>query len=323
MNKKPEIASTQDNSRLWLLTALTMLAFAANSLLCREALVSGSIDAASFTLVRMVSGALVLMMLAFLQSRTAPVPEPKPDPKQEPRPVRLTGNWRSALALLGYAAAFSFAYHSLTAATGALLLFGAVQATMIGYGLWSGERPNRLQLFGMLLALLGLGWFLLPGVAAPDSVGALLMLLAGVCWGVYSLLGRGAASPLSATAGNFVRSVPLALLLYGVIAAVGIDSHGEIAGQGGGGEIFSVSAIGVLYGIGSGAIASGLGYALWYAVLPRIEATTAATVQLSVPIIAAFGGLLLLGEPLSLRLILCSTAVLGGIALAVLNRPGK
>lgn len=331
MNKKPKIASTRDNGRLWLLTALTMLAFAANSLLCREALVSGSIDAASFTLVRMVSGALVLMMLAFMQSRTARAPESiqdsnskqASDPKQVPKRARLAGNWRSALALLGYAAAFSFAYLSLTAATGALLLFGAVQATMIGYGLWAGERPNRLQLFGMLLALLGLGWFLLPGVAAPDSVGALLMLLAGVCWGVYSLLGRGAASPLYATAGNFVRSVPLALLLYGVIAAVGMASQGEIVGQGEGSEIFSVSAIGVLYGIGSGAIASGLGYALWYAVLPRLEATTAATVQLSVPIIAAFGGLLLLDEPLSLRLTLCSTAVLGGIALVVLNRPGK
>ncbi|MCH4293140.1 DMT family transporter [Shewanella sp. 3B26] len=319
MNKKPQIASTQDNGRLWLLTALTMLAFAANSLLCREALVSGSIDAASFTLVRMVSGALVLMMLAFMQSGTAPAPESKRQSKQ----ARLAGNWRSALALLGYAAAFSFAYLSLTAATGALLLFGAVQATMIGYGLWAGERPNRLQLFGMLLALLGLGWFLLPGVAAPDSVGALLMLLAGVCWGVYSLLGRGAASPLSATAGNFVRSVPLALLLYGVIAAAEMASQGEIAGQGEEAAIFSVSAIGVLYGIGSGAIASGLGYALWYAVLPRLEATTAATVQLSVPIIAAFGGLLLLGEPLSLRLVLCSIAVLGGIALVVLNRSGK
>ena len=337
MNKKPQIASTQDNGRLWLLTALTMLAFAANSLLCREALVSGSIDAASFTLVRMVSGALVLVMLAFMQSGTDPAPgsiqdsnskqasDPKQasNPKHVPKRATLAGNWRSALALLGYAAAFSFAYLSLTAATGALLLFGAVQATMIGYGLWAGERPNQLQLFGMLLALLGLGWFLLPGVAAPDSVGALLMLLAGVCWGVYSLLGRGAASPLFATAGNFVRSVPLALLLYGVIAAAGMASQGEIVGQGEGSEIFSVSAIGVLYGIGSGAIASGLGYALWYAVLPRLEATTAATVQLSVPIIAAFGGLLLLGEPLSLRLVLCSTAVLGGIALVVLNRSVK
>ncbi|MGI2259242.1 DMT family transporter [Shewanella sp. GXUN23E] len=311
MIKQPHTASTSADTRLFLLTSLTMLAFAANSLLCREALVSGSIDAASFTLVRMVSGAVVLISLAFMQS---------PRKSIELKPKALAGNWSAAVALLGYAAAFSFAYHSLTAATGALLLFGAVQATMIGYGLWKGERPSRLQQLGMLLALLGLGWFLLPGVEAPDTFGAVLMLLAGVCWGLYSLRGRGAASPLAATTGNFVRSVPLALLMYGVIAAAdmaGIADHGQEQ------AVFTVSGLGVLYGIGSGAIASGLGYALWYAVLPRLEATTAATVQLSVPIIAAFGGLLFLDEPLSLRLTLCSIAVLGGIALVVLNRPGK
>ncbi|QYK06035.1 DMT family transporter [Shewanella zhangzhouensis] len=293
MINTPKNQSQRWNSRLWFLTALTMLAFAANSLLCREALASGSIDAASFTLVRMVSGAVVLAMLALAQGKGQ----------------ALAGNWRSATALLGYAAAFSFAYHSLSTATGALVLFGAVQGSMIGYGFWAGERLGPLQVFGVVLAMVGLGWFLLPGVASPDPFGAALMLLAGCCWGAYSLLGRGVASPLAATAGNFVRAVPLALVLYGLLALSGLA---EVTGQG-----INLSGMGVVYGIASGALASGLGYALWYSVLPRLEATTAATVQLSVPIIASFGGWLLLGEAMSLRLIVSAFAVLGGIALVV------
>lgn len=296
MTNTPKTMSQHWNVRLWCLTALTMSAFAANSLLCREALASGSIDAASFTLVRMVSGAVVLATLVLWQSGNKPLP----------------GNWRSALALLGYAAAFSFAYQSLSAATGALLLFGAVQGSMIAYGFWAGERLRPLQVFGVVLAMVGLGWFLLPGVAAPDPLGAVLMLLAGCCWGVYSLLGRGVASPLAATAGNFVRAVPLALLLYVLLVLSGMAGGVEPG--------FTLSGIGVLYGMTSGALASGLGYALWYWVLPKLEATTAATVQLSVPIIAAFGGWLLLGEAMSLRLVISACAVLGGIAMVVMLR---
>lgn len=293
MNNTQQNLPHRWNSRLWFLTALTMLAFAANSLLCREALASGSIDAASFTLVRMVSGAVVLAVLALMQVKGQ----------------ALAGNWRSATALFGYAVAFSFAYHSLSTATGALVLFGAVQGSMIGFGFWSGERLGPLQMFGVVLAMVGLGWFLLPGVTSPDPFGAALMLLAGACWGAYSLLGRGVASPLAATAGNFVRTVPLALVLYGLFALTGLSDG---AGQG-----INLSGMGVVYGLASGALASGLGYALWYSVLPQLEATTAATVQLSVPIIAAFGGWLLLGEAMSLRLIVSAFAVLGGIALVV------
>lgn len=271
-------------TRLILVTAATMLAFAANSLLCRQALASASIGAASFTLVRIASGALVLGLLAGGQFRKS----------------GLGGRWSSAAALFGYAAAFSFAYNSLSAGTGALLLFGAVQITMIVYGLRSGERINGKQLLGALMAAGGLIWLVLPGVHAPPVVGAVLMLAAGFSWGVYSLLGRGAKQPTVATAGNFIRAVPMAVAVYLWFA------HSE-----------EVSSMGFVYAAVSGAIASGMGYALWYSVLPSLAATTAATVQLSVPVIAAFGGFLLLSEPISLRLLVASAAVLGGIAIFV------
>ena len=270
--------------RLLLLTTLAMVAFAANSLLCREALASGQIGAASFTLARVVSGALVLATLVLARRGWS----------------RPGGSWLSAAALFGYAAAFSLAYVSLSAATGALLLFAAVQATMIVYGLWAGERLNARQSLGVLVAAGGLVWLMLPGVSSPPLGGALLMLGAGVCWGVYSLLGRGAKAPMVATAGNFLRAVPFALVLFLLI-----------------GRSEASSLHGLLYAVASGALASGLGYALWYAVLPALPATTAATVQLSVPVIAALGGVLLLGETISLRLGLATIAVLGGIALFI------
>ena len=273
--------------RLLLLTTLAMLAFAANSLLCREALASGHIGPASFTLVRVVSGAVVLALLVFGRSGR----------------FRPGGSWLSAAALFGYAAAFSLAYVSLNAATGALLLFAAVQATMIVYGLWSGELLRLRQVVGVLLAAGGLVWLMLPGVSSPPLIGALLMAGAGVCWGVYSLLGRGARAPLVETTGNFLRAVPFALLLFLLI-----------------GRSEAVSVHGLVYAMASGAVASGLGYALWYAALPALSATTAATVQLSVPVIAALGGVLLLGESISLRLGLASIAVLGGIALFIARR---
>jgi drug/metabolite transporter (DMT)-like permease len=210
------------------------------------------------------------------------------------------GNWISALALFVYAAGFSFAYTSLSAGTGALLLFGAVQATMILWGLHKGERLNTIQIVGFVVAVTGLVALVLPGISAPPLIGSILMLGAGVAWGIYSLRGKSEQNPVSATMGNFVRAVPFA-------AALGI--------------IFFVRAhldpLGVSYAMISGAITSGLGYVIWYSALTGLKAVTAATVQLSVPVLAATGGILLLEEPITLRYVLASVAVLGGIALVV------
>ncbi|MBE0627240.1 MAG: DMT family transporter [Burkholderiales bacterium] len=274
-------------ARVLALTSLAMIAFAGNSLLCRLALKHAHIDAASFTTIRLVSGALTLWMIARLGRRAHGG----------------GGNWPSALALFVYAAGFSFAYVSLPAASGALLLFGAVQATMISHGIWKGERLLRAQLAGLLLAFGGLVGLLLPGLSAPPLVGSILMLGAGVAWGVYSLRGRGAGDPTRVTAGNFLRAVPISIALSALM----------FSGA-------SVDYAGFWYAVMSGAIASGIGYAIWYTALPALKATSAATVQLSVPVIAAVGGIVLLGEPISLRLVLASAAILGGIALVILER---
>jgi len=273
--------------RIFALTALAMLAFAGNSLLCRMALKHTGIDAASFTTVRLLAGALMLALV--VRCRRGPAVG--------------GGNWLSALALFAYAAGFSFAYVSLSAATGALLLFGAVQATMIAYGVWRGERLLRWQLVGFVLALGGLVGLMLPGLAAPPLPSALLMLGAGVAWGVYSLRGKGAGDPTRVTAGNFLRAVPMAVALS---LLMGRHVAQEWAGIG--------------YAVVSGALASGLGYAIWYQALPGLKATQAATVQLSVPVIAALGGMAFLGEPLSWRMVLASVAILGGIALVILEK---
>lgn len=278
-------------SRVLLLTVVAMLAFAANSLLCRIALRETGIDAASFTTLRIASGALVLWLI--VRARRGDIGR--------------QGSWGSAAALFVYAAAFSYAYLSLPAAVGALLLFGAVQATMIGYGLVRGERFSGRQTVGLVLAAGGLLGLLLPGVSAPPLQGAVLMIVAGVAWGLYSLRGRRGGDPTASTAGNFVRALPFALVL-----SLSMLPHASLA------------ADGVLYALASGALASGLGYAIWYAALPGLRATQAATVQLSVPVIAAFGGALFLGEAITVRLVLASVAVLGGIALVIgLRRSGS
>ena len=270
-----------------MLTVLAMLAFAGNSLLCRFALKETAIDAASFTSLRLLSGAVTLWLIVYLRGGG-----------------RVTaGSWTSALALFAYAAAFSFAYISLPAAAGALLLFGAVQATMIGYGLWSGEHMSPRQWVGLVMALLGLVGLLSPGLSAPPLSGALLMLGAGVAWGVYSLRGRGGGDATAVTAGNFVRAVPMALALS-LLAR----------------PVLSVDVEGAWYAVVSGALASGVGYALWYRALPGLRPVSAATVQLSVPVIAALGGVVLLGEAPGVRLVLASLAILGGIALVIVSR---
>lgn len=259
-----------------------MIAFAGNSLLCRLALKGTAIDPASFTTIRIASGAMVLALIT----------------QWRQRPSRRAGNWRSALALFAYAAAFSYAYVSLTAGTGALLLFGAVQATMIGWGVWKGERMGPYQLGGLSLALAGLVGLVMPGLSAPPFVGSLLMLFAGVSWGVYSLRGKGAGDPTQVTAGNFLRAVvPAVVLSLLTLPGARWDARG------------------VACALASGAIASGIGYAAWYSVLPALRATNAAVVQLSVPVIAAFGGIVFLSESLDARLLLASIAVIGGIAL--------
>jgi drug/metabolite transporter (DMT)-like permease len=214
-----------------------------------------------------------------------------------------SGNWKSALALFAYTAGFSFAYMNLPAATGALLLFGAVQTTMIGYGIWTGERLRRLQLVGLVLALGGLVGLLLPGLSAPPLLGSLLMLGAGVAWGIYSLRGKGAGDPTKVTTGNFLRAAPMA-------AALSLLMHDNA----------SLDSAGFWCAASSGALASGIGYAIWYTALPALKATHAATVQLSVPVLAALGGILFLAETMTLRLVFASTAILGGIALVILEK---
>ena len=284
--------------RLALLTLLTMLCFAGNSVLCRLALRQTSIDAASFTSVRLVSGALMLAILVYGRHHFRGVVLPPSG-----RLNGIGGNWMSALALFVYAGCLSFSYADLSTGIGALLLFGAVQATMILTGLWRGERLNTRQLIGLLMALAGVVAILSPSLDAPPLGSALLMLASGVAWGVYSLRGRGVADPTGETAGNFLRAAVLSILLSGAL----------LAQQ-------QLDALGLLYALMSGAVTSGLGYAVWYAVVPRLTRTRAATVQLSVPVLAALAGALFVQEPITLRLLLTSGAVLGGIALVVMNK---
>ena len=272
-------------TRVYWLTLLAMIAFAGNSLLCRQALTNTNIDPASFTLIRIVSGAITLWWTVRIGRGGHHV----------------AGSWLSALVLFGYAAGFSFAYVSLSPGIGALLLIGAVQATMIGYGFSAGERLGWWQTAGLLLAMGGLVGLLLPGLSAPPLQGAALMLGAGLAWGVYSLRGKAAGDPAAATAGNFLRAVPLA---FGLSVATFPWS--------------SVDRWGIAYAIISGALTSGVGYTIWYAALRGLNATTAATVQLSAPVLAAVGGIVFLSEDITTRLLVSSLAILGGIAMVML-----
>lgn len=273
-----------------MLTTVAMIAFAANSLLCRLALGHALIDAASFTAVRMVSGAVTLVLILRL------------------RGGHFSGraDWRTVAMLFVYMAFFSFAYRSLSAGTGALILFGAVQLTMFVTALRAGERFSPVSWIGLVLAASGLIYLMSPGLTAPDPVGALLMAVAGIAWGFYSLLGRGASDPLEATTGNFVWAVPLTLAVSLLFLAN-----------------FHVSTNGLALAIASGAVASGCGYVVWYAALAGLSATRAATVQLTVPIIAAFGGVMLLSEAITLRLLIASATTLGGVAIVVTHRAAK
>ena len=270
------------------LTAIALCCFAGNSLLCRLALADRHIDATTFTAVRLASGALVLALLV----------------RRRPRPENAKpGSWLSAAFLFGYAAPFSYAYLRLGAAMGALILFASVQATMISWGVARGERPPALAWLGIILAMGGLVGLTAPGATAPDLLGTAGMVAAGIAWGAYSLRGRVAKSdPLLTTASSFARALPFVAVLL-VVASTAFD--------------LQASARGIVLATISGALASGVGYAVWYAALPGLTATGAAVLQLLVPILAASGAMIWLGEQVSLRFVLASAAILGGLALTV------
>lgn len=270
-------------------TALALIAFAANSVLCRLALGEETIDAASFTVIRLLSGALVLLaILAFSNDKEASASR---------------GSWSASLMLFVYAVAFSFAYISLDTGTGALILFGSVQITMILLSLVSGNRLHLSEWVGVIIAFTGFVYLILPEVTSPSVMGFLLMIAAGIAWGMYTLKGRGSDHPLKDTAYNFLRTIPLVIILLVITIQ---DAH--------------YSAAGVLLAVLSGGIASGIGYTIWYIALGGLSTTQAAVVQLSVPVIAAFGGVLFVSEAITARLTLSASMVLGGILLVVLGR---
>lgn len=272
--------------KLVALAILAMVAFAANSLLARLALGTGETGALGYTGLRLVAGAITLALI--LRAR------------RDRRRAAIGGSWAGAAALFGYALTFSVAYVVLGAATGALILFASVQVGMLTFAIGRGDRPGPAEWLGFGVAFAAFVLLVAPGLAAPPLEGTGLMVAAGLCWAAYSLLGRGSRAPLADTEGNFIRCLPAALL---VLVAGGMPG---------------VSGTGAIYAIASGALASGVGYAIWYAALPRLSRIGAATLQLTVPAIAALGAVLFLGEELTTRLLLCSAAILGGIALALL-----
>lgn len=284
--------------RLILITSLTMIAFAANSVLGRMAIGSGDaplIDPASFSAIRLISGAVMLAVLVGLTGSGS---------ARSPR--FQSGSWASALALFAYAVAFSYAYVALETGIGALILFACVQATMIGWALKEGDRPSGLEWLGLATAFGAFIWLVSPGLSAPDPLAAALMAVSGIAWGAYSLRGRGLPDPLKATADNFMRSLSFLLPLGAMVLLTGADVH--------------ASGRGLVLAVISGAVTSGLGYALWYRVLRQIGATQGAIVQLTVPVIAAIGGSLFVAEGWSLRLVVSSLLILGGVAVAILAK---
>lgn len=296
------------------ITLVCMTFFAANSLLCRMALAGAGMDAVSYTVLRSLSAAFVLWLFLRLRGE---------------RVLRF-GSWGAALALFAYMACFSWAYVNLPAAAGALIIAVAVQTTMVGAGVALGQRPSRAQTLGIALAMTGLVYLLLPGLDAPPLWPSAIIFLSGVSWAVYTLLGRRNSAPVAATAGNFVRCLPLALLFLPLawLGQTGIVAGGG-AGVGAGGVAWgggpALPLAGVFCALAAGGIASALGYVLWYSVLPRLSVPTAAVVQLSVPLITALGGALFMGEAFTLRLGISTAAILGGIfcatVLAAVRRP--
>lgn len=270
-------------------TSITMLAFAGNSILCRMALKEGTIDPASFTSIRLFAGSVALLLIVRFTSKN--------------KSIREHGGWKSALMLFLYAICFSYAYISLSAGAGALILFGFVQGTMIAMALRAGDRPNIAEWLGWLLAFGGLVWLLLPGIEAPPAVGAALMALAGIAWGVYSIRGKNESNPLVSTCSNFVYSIAFVTIVTAITFA-----HANMTNRG------------IALAVISGGITSGVGYVIWYAALSYLSAMQAALVQLSVPAIAAVGGAIILAEAISVRLLVSGALILGGISLALVQK---
>jgi len=275
--------------KTFLYTSFALIAFAANSVLCRLALGGEAIDAASFTVIRLISGAVTLVLI--LKMRSGGIDS---TPK---------GSWMATLMLFLYAITFSFAYITLDTATGALILFGAVQITMILITLKSGHRLHIAEWLGVFLAFAGFVYLVLPNVTTPSVVGFILMTVAGIAWGVYTLKGRGSKNPLADTAHNFARTIPLVAALA-LIAIAYVD----------------ISIKGVILAIMSGAVASGIGYTIWYTALGGLTAVQAAVVQLLVPVLAAAGGMVFVSEAISLRLVISAVMILGGILIVVLGK---
>ncbi len=277
--------------KLIITTTAALVAFAFNSILCRLALGSEAIDPAGFTSIRLISGAVILLLISFLVNGNAESP-------------KISGNWISALFLFAYAFCFSFAYVGLTTATGALILFGMVQATMIVASIIGGQRPTTTEWTGLSVALAGLVYLVFPGLESPPFLNSVLMAAAGAAWAFYTLRGKSSANPVAETTGNFVRSIP-----FVVLACIPFISK------------LNVTPNGIILAIISGSLASGVGYAVWYAALKYHSATRAAVLQLSVPLIAAAGGVLLISESISIRLPIAGFLILGGILLTILGRP--
>lgn len=279
--------------RIFLLTTITMIAFGANSIFGRVALEGDAIDPSSYSFIRLLSGAIMLAILVGVSSGVS-------------KKNLSHGNIISALCLFAYAAAFSFSYVNIETGVGALILFACVQAVMIGWALFKGDRPSLFEWLGILIAFGAFVWLVSPGLEAPDPIAAVLMAISGIAWGAYSLRGKSSSDPLKATAGNFLLSVPMGLVLLFIT----ISSS-------------QVTLYGVILAIASGAITSGMGYALWYRVLPQLTATRASIVQLTVPVVAGIGGLIFLSEPLTFRFVLASALILGGVAISIVLKANR
>ncbi len=279
----------QSTMKVFVYTVIAMLAFAGNSVLCRLALAGQEIDAGSFTVIRLLSGAVTFLFLLNFSGKT--------------KPILNYGSWSASFMLFVYAATFSFAYLMLDTGTGALILFGIVQLTMITANLIAGIKMRMIEWSGVILSIAGFVYLVLPQVSQPSIIGTFLMAIAGVAWGIYTLLGKTSREPLLDTASNFIRTLPLLVIL--ALASL---------------SIIDISSFGIVLAVVSGVFASALGYALWYKVLKDLTTVEASVVQLSVPVLAAVGGLLFTEEPITLRLVFASMLVLGGISLIVLNK---
>jgi len=275
--------------KIILCTILALFAFAGNSILCRLALGEDTIDAASFTTIRLLSGIIVLAIILKMTNAS--------------RAITSKGSWKASFMLFLYAVTFSFAYISLDTGTGALILFGAVQITMILVGLLAGNKLHYFEWLGVIAAFSGFVYLVMPSLTTPSLIGFILMSVAGVAWGFYTLAGKGSESPLSDTAYNFLRTLPLVIILIVVTN-----------------QNASLSQRGILLAVLSGGIASGLGYTIWYIALGGLSSIQAAAVQLLVPVIAAIGGVLFTNEMFSLRLATSSVMILGGITAVILGK---